>query len=237
MTVPTGAPDWQTQTQQHGQVIVLVSNSPIAAGSTVLFSGASAAWASFQVRFTCQAFGAILTIDWFADAGLTEGVGTDSWNITHLTGLQMVYPVQAPYCRIKVTNNQTTAAIAGTIYVIGTQINVESTKYLVTAQTVLQTGITLAASGTNAYHPSFLARGNAQLTFTPTDATGKLSVSLFAEDQAFNHNATLYSNPGPTGQVTVPLQIPDQPLGLNIVNTDGAAPHSYDVALIIPAAM
>lgn len=234
MTVPTGSPDGQAGTQQHGQVIIGRFLQPIAAGNTTLFSGASAAWASFQVRFTIQSFGAILTIEWFNDTALTQGVGTDTWNITHLTGLAMLYPVQAPFCRIHVTNDQTTAAITGTIYVIGTQINAERIRYIVTAQTVEQVAQTLLASASIAYHPAFIASGLATLTFTPTDALGKLSVSLFAEDEAFNHTGILYSNAGPTGQVVVQVSIPDAPLGVNIVNTDAGGPHSFGVTLVIP---
>lgn len=234
MTVPTGSPDGQAGTQQHGQVIVGKFSAAIAAGVTVLYSGPSAAWASFQIRVTTQTFGCVFSVAWFADSALTQGVGTDTWNVNHSTGLSAIYPVEAPFCKISVNNDTTTAAITGTIYVIGTQINAEVIKYPVTAQSLLLTNIAVLASATNSYHPSFIARGGGLFTFTPSDALGKLNVAIFAEDDGFNHLGTLYTLTGPTAPVSVLLSFPDQPLGVNVTNTDGAGPHSFGLALVIP---
>ena len=227
----TDSPDFQNVTQQHNQVIVLETGS-IPVGTSTLFSGASSAWASFQIRATTTVRGGVLTVNWFADAALTVGVGSDSWKINHLTGLSAIYPVQAPFCKITFTN-PSTAPASGTIYIVGTQLNAESTKYLVSSQFLVEQALSVPLSGDTTFFPSFLARGDATLTINPHDTAGKLRYELQITDNLFNLVGVLIGPLLPTGLTQVNFVVPDQPLALDILNTDATTAHVTDVTLVI----
>lgn len=229
----TDAPDFQTVTQQHGDVIVIVSGV-IAAGTQTLFQGASSSWASFQLRATMNSGSGIFIVDWFADSAMTEGVGNDAWLVSAVCGLSAIYPVQAPFCKVKFDCTDTSAQ-SGTLYVVGTQIPAESIRYLTTAQVVQVLGATVAAGGEDIYNPGFLARGPATLAMNHLDATGKITFDVVTTDQHGNVTAFVIRVPGPTVDTQVNFYCPDLPLQVLVVNTDAVAGHPYDVMLTIPS--
>jgi hypothetical protein len=235
MTVPTGTPDFQSVTQQHNQVLVINEGQTLTPGTHTLFSGASAAWASFQIRCTLNTGQGILTINWFTDSGLTNGVGTDSWKLNNNRGLSMVYPVQAAFCTITFNNTAATNASV-TSYVVGTQIPVEAIKYLVTSQTLEYISHTVAANTTEQVPVPFICRGPCWLYMNPADSSASLNMRVVAVDEAGNIVAQIMSAGFPASLFQGIGYVPDQPLALLLINSDAVNPHTFTGSFVIPNA-
>lgn len=228
-----GAPDWQQAQQHHTQVLFNDDPATYPVGVTTKYAGPSSAWASLQVR--CQAnsgFGHVF-IHWYTDAAFVNGVGVDTWAITPNTGVSMTYPVQAPFVRIGFSN--TSAGNDSIVfYVVATQIPAQKVEYLVTAQTVYVLGGSAPANGNVLAFPAFVQRGPAQLLFQDTNASGKLGVSVRVLTDDSSEIAYIYAANPPQTLLVTSLYVPDQPLALNVFNTDAVNAHPYDLCFAIP---
>lgn len=78
----------------------------------------------------------------------------------------------------------------------------------------------------------YVVPGNAFLSFTPADATGKIQVQVQAINKSNQVSFTLFNNSGPTAPINVPLLLPYAPCQLVLTNTDAANPHTYTACLL-----
>ena len=90
----------------------------------------------------------------------------------------------------------------------------------------------LAASAVDSLLVDYVVPGNAFLSFTPADATGKIQVQVQAINKSNNVSFTLFNNPGPTAPINVLVILPYAPCQLVLTNTDGAAAHTYTACLL-----
>jgi hypothetical protein len=232
MTVSTGTPDWQAVTQQHNQVLCDNLAQSYAPGSNTLYSGAAANMSSLQIRVTCGGGYGKLKVSWYSDSGMTRLYGADEWMINTAAGLLCSYPVQAPFCVIEF---DTTSAGDATIsaYIIGTQIPSTRIEYLVTSQTIYVYDHTIDAGATENYYPEFLIRGNASLILESNDSSAVVETTVYMTDESGAATGYIMDALPLTDYFTAQFQIPDQPVMVELVNTDASNPHNVTVCLVI----
>ena len=90
----------------------------------------------------------------------------------------------------------------------------------------------LAALAVDTLLVDYVVPGNAFLSFTPADATGKIQVQVQAINKNNQVSFTLFNNPGPTVPINVPLILPYAPAQLVLTNTDAGAAHTYTACLV-----
>lgn len=228
-----GRPDFQTVDQQSSTTVVSQVGISFPTGFTLLYAGPASSWASLLCRFTAVTGAARVTLTWFADVARTEQIGRDVFLINNNTGAEFRYPVKGPVLTIDLQNDAGAAQVM-TIWVSATQSPADGTTYTVQAQQAGQLSRVYNLSETANFFPGFLLSGMATLTFNPFDTTGKLLVAVFVTDQFGTNVRRLAYLPAATVPTSVSFAVPDQPLKLTVVNTDGAATHEADVSLVVP---
>jgi hypothetical protein len=225
-------PDFQAVTQQHNVVIVNEYPATLPAGYTVIYQGPSSSWASLQARVFPETGYGQFEVFWYIDSAFTQGAGEDGWLVNDDTRLNMLYPVQAPYCKI-LFHNTTTTPMSCYIYVAGTQLQVERVRYLVTDQTVFLYDETIAGDGILNEYLGFIQSGQGTLTVNPHDTNGNVNYYVYATDETQTIQGILADLTGPTAYVQANFAVPDQPIVLHIVNTNGTTGRTFDASLVV----
>lgn len=102
MTLVGDSPDW-TRIAGGGGTIIISSTSNPGGNGPAPFTEYVGAWQSFTVRAAVNVAGARLwsvLVEWFADAGLTIGLGSTSMDVVPGLATTVNVPCIAPYARI-----------------------------------------------------------------------------------------------------------------------------------------
>lgn len=233
MTTPHGHPDYQA--------IVNASSANILGGPATVFPVGHtltpvipvANWGSLLLSVQPSAGFAKVFLRHWQDAAGTISLGNDNWAVNTGTGLAVRAPLRGPYVQIDVDVTSAGAMTANASALFQSTTASELT-FPVGWQGATDQGHVLAASANKGYAPAFIAAGRAWLMFQPADATGKLQVVLYGTDETGTAYGILYINVAPAAPVYQLLELPDTPLFLQVLNNDGAAPHTYTISLIIP---
>lgn len=227
----TGYPDFQSYPQWLTEPVVNLQAANLPNGTNVLYAGASPAFAALQIRATPNNGYGRLQVQWFLDAALTVGAGTDTWQVNAQTGLLIIYPVQAPYCKI-VFITTSAAALGGLILVTPTNVPVPGAVSRANNIGIHDTSTSVAASATHLTIPPFLGQGPATWWVAPADTSAKLSLSVVATDETGAVVYTILDAGTPTAGTSFALTVPLVPIAVRAVNTDAAAAHVYSQSLI-----
>jgi hypothetical protein len=233
MTTPHGHSDWQ-------QIVNTSSPNLLSGPGTVFPVGHNktpvipcANWGSITAEIRPTAGTGVLIINHWLDSAGTLSAGNDAWRVNTNTAVNVRSPLRATYVQLD-TLVTSAGAMTADAQAFFQSTTADRLSFPVGFQGASDLAKTLAASASINYFPPFIASGRAWLWFNPNDASGKLSCVLYGSDEkgiAFEVLAKLVTTTPPIAQL---LEVPDAPLILQVINGDGAAPHTFDISLTIP---
>jgi hypothetical protein len=228
-----GYPDFQAFANRRTANLLSSLSQTLATGEHDTDVMAVASYSGLQIRVVPSAGYASVSVIWYLDAAGTQILSSDAWPVNSFTGLSAIYPVFAPFMKFSVNVTSAEDLVAAT-FIAGLAIGPERPIYPVGSQTVKATARTLAASGSDYYHPSRICRGTGFFTFRPYDTAGKLDVSIqtFTEAGVFVAKVAVFGTP--TAIVNQQIQLPDTNWNVAVVNNDTGAGHKYDMGLVVP---
>lgn len=225
-----GHPDWQAYSNWRDSFIYsgIVNVPP---GGNIEFGDfVTTNWAALIVHVEAFSPGLELEIEWYADVAQTQDVDTDFINATVNTDVSLIVPCKGNLAVISFFNPNGTT-VAGVLSVQPTNYVTTKFTYLSSPQITNQLGATLAHSTSATIFPNRVVGGPATLVFNPHDTTGKLNMSLSVVDATNTTFARPVSLVAPTTMQTLNMNLPGEPLRMDITNTDTVAAHVYDVTL------
>lgn len=231
MTTPSGGyPDFQAPVQWKGARVSAPSGA-LAFGThdLGLINLTNFASLGFTMKVTAGNLDAILTF--WADQAMTIKVDTYTIPIVSGTTVDLLVPAVAAYVDISV-NVQTGGGATLSYNFTPSNVPTNELSFVGPPQLLFDTGFTLAASGVRITAPFYIVPGPAYFEFLPYDAAGKLQIDFQSMTSSGGPGARLIRQNGPTTEFFRSLILPAAPLQLTITNTDAAAAHQYDVALI-----
>lgn len=224
-----GHPDWQTYPNWRGAPFVKESVI-FPMGGTVRGPFAVNNYQSIHVTAFCPADNMQLILRTFTDPTLT--VQVEEIDITFNAGLTVnaIIPLSANTLSVVIEN--TGLAGADLDYSI-TPVNIPVAKptFYGVVNVISVNNDALAAGGTANFSLPYMEPGLAHLFLNPHDATGKLNFSVFAGSPTAT-GGLVYRNIGPTVSDQRLIALADRAYFIQVVNTDGAGPHTFDAALI-----
>jgi hypothetical protein len=231
MTVPNGHPDYQDYpVWRSGNLLPTFSDS-LGAGTTTYGPFVMTHWSAVSVRAFVSSGNGVFKVNWWADQAMTQGLGAESFEISASTSLLTSLPVAGPYMSIAITAGPVTPLILNH-WVMGSNNNPGRPIFPVVTDQVTALASSVPASTTFNLHPGWIVAGWSYLYFRPLDVTGKLSVEIDQIDKSGVTQARLYGPVLPTTQITQQFIAPGHPIQVQIINTDGAGAHSFDLNLL-----
>lgn len=231
MTAPSGGyPDFQSYASFKGTPIVAASAAR-AAGLFVVGDMNLANYGSLNAFMQCTAGNGELQIIWWTDSTKTTKVDTHLIPIVANTTINLALPTLSSFVTIKINvvsgggmteSHMMTPSNAISPYIVNLSI----------PDPAVRNAQVLAASAVDTLLIDYVVPGNAYLSFTPADATGKIQVQVQAIDKSNNVSATLFNNAGPTAAINTALLLPYAPCQLVLTNTDGVGAHTYTACLL-----
>lgn len=231
MTTPSGGyPDFQSYASFKGTPIVAPLTAR-AAGTFTIGDMNLGNYGSLNAFIKCTAGNGELSIKWWTDSTKTTLVDTHLIPIVANTTIDLALPTLSSFVTIAINvvsvggmteAHMMTPSNAIPPYIVNLSI----------PDPAGRTAKSLAASAVDTLLVDYVVPGNAFLSFTPADATGKLQVQVQSIDKTNSASFTLFNDPGPTSKINTPLLLPYAPCQLVITNTDGAGPHTYTATLL-----
>jgi hypothetical protein len=192
---------------------------------------AVSSWAAVTLRYVSTAGFGQVSLVWYADsAGATE-ITRDTWLVSFSTGLFVTVPVKGPFVRL-IFNNTGGTNWSVNQSLTGTNNAVPGVRYPVTGNALIDTNVPLLPSATSEEALPWIKGGAAVFAFRPADATGKLTPIVQQFNEAGTETGQVVNMSGATAPFVVSVALPDTPCGLRVINTDGAASHTYTASLI-----
>lgn len=233
MTTPHGHPDSQSIVNTNSANLLGGPGTAYPVGHTLSPVIPCASWGSLSVNFFPTAGQGQVFIRHWTDAAGTKTAGNDSWPVNSLTNLNVRSPLRANYVQLDINVTSAGPLTANAIATLQST-TADKLSFPVGFQGVHDQSKTLAASTSVNYNPAFIAAGRAYLFFQPQDTSGKLSCIVYEADQAgvaFGILAKLVTTAPPVSQL---LEVPDTALIVQVINSDAAAAHTFDLSLVIP---
>lgn len=230
MTSPIGTPDDQVQTNAAADPY---ANGSFAApvGNTVIASGPCGSMPAISVLADTITSGVQVNFLFFSDPLFGNQTGAWTLNLGGSSISRAIGPILGNYFQVNLHN---ATAGAATVVVRATPVNVQVARVVnLSDQNYISSGLTsVPASGTVTLMLPQVQAGQCWFWFSPADATGHLTANVVADAgyAAFGGPAFIASNP--VAEVDRILGLPDLPMGVSVVNNDGAAAHSFRLALI-----
>jgi len=231
MTVPSGGyPDFQAYASFKGTPIVAASAAR-AAGLFTVGDMNLANYGSLNAAVKCTAGNGELKITWWTDSTKTISIDTHQIPIVANVTIDLALPTLSSFVTIAINvvsgggmteSHMFTPSNAIPPYIVNLSI----------PDMAGNNAKSLAASAVDSLLVDYVVPGNAFLSFTPADATGKIQVQVQAINKSNNVSFTLFNNPGPTAPINVLVILPYAPCQLVLTNTDGAAAHTYTACLL-----
>jgi hypothetical protein len=226
-----GYPDWQGYSQWRGPSFINDELSyPV--GNTNRGRYLVNNYASLNIVFEPVPADIGCYINFYDTLTSVDSLSGYGFTASANTGVDVLLPARGNYFEITIVNTGGGSGSA-ILYVATSNIPVPRPVYNSSGQSILSGFQTLAASGTTTFPLTSISPGQAELWFQPTDATGKLFVNVYA---LLNNGATqtqFFQFQGPTANSNAMIMIPDAPVIIQVVNSDGGAAHSYRLALIV----
>lgn len=234
MTTPNGHPDFQAYAQWRGLNLLPTFSDTLAAGTYTFGPFLMTQWSAVWIRAFVSSGNGTFKINWWADSGMTLGLGADTFPISANTSLQCSLPISGPYMEITITSGPVSPLVLNH-WVTGSNNNPGRPIFPIVTDQVIDLARSVPASTVFNRSPGFIAGGWGYILFNPNDATQKLTVEVFQTDQSGVVTARIWGPESPPVFVSQQFIIPAQPTIVRITNTDAAAAHSYDLYYIITA--
>ena len=230
--MPVGHPDYQSVPNWQSFNLLPASSVNQAPGSIAGVVIPVSQWAATRLRVLPSAGQAVLTLNWWLDAGGTNGAGSETFRVNSHTGLNVVIINEAQFIQLTI-NNTGAVNFAARTYMAGVNAHAGKVSYPVISNEVNILGETIPASG-SAKHPlGWLQPGPVYLNINPADATGKLQFFLTLEDEAGNTIGNLGGPYQPTTDFNLTVYTVPEILSLHLFNQDAAGAHTYTATLLI----
>lgn len=229
----TDFPDWQAFPNAQSDNLFTSFSQNLAPGIHQGQVLPALSWSSVMIAVSASAGAAQLTLNHFADAAGTQQIDSDTWPFNAATALRVRSPLRGKYVRIDL--NVTSAVnLQASLWANFLSASSERISFPVAAQNASAFGATVPAGGVQTYVLGEIAAGLALFFFTPHDNTGKLLVHIHAVTELGVSSTLVADFSGPTGTVQQLITLPDYILEVEIDNSDGVNPHTYDFSLTIP---
>lgn len=223
-----GYPDFQNYPSWRSANLAGGTNQVFAVGTTTLFTAAMQNYSSLRLRVTPSAGYGQVKVLWYLDSGLTQLLTTLTWSVSPTTRLSVLMPAQSGWCEVQVTVTSATA-MTTTAFAAADNTQAPQISYPVTLQTINQVNVALAASASAIYPAGFIVRGTAAVSFSPADTAGKLDLQAVRLAAAGTVSQVLAELGAPTALANLSAPVLDDAWGLQVTNTDGAAPHTFSL--------
>lgn len=229
----TDYPDWQTFPNAQSDNLFPSYTQVLTPGLHTGTMLPALSWSSVIVIAGPSAGAGQIQIGHFADLAGTQEIDSDTWPINTSTRVVVRTPLRGKYLRIDYT---VTSAGSMTVQNWANFLSASSDRisFPVSQQNLSDFSHALPASATATYNIGEIVGGQAFFYVKPYDATGKLSVFMICVDELGNPGQLVCDFGNPTAILRQQLAIPDKIVQVNIVNTDGAAAHTYDFSLTVP---
>lgn len=196
-----------------------------------IYQGVVGNYASLHLHIGGNAPGLNTLLSWFPDSTFGAAFTQQSIWTTAVTAADLVVPLLSPYLKIDV---QTALGGSGDVIVQATPINVPVARptYQGGQNYIAQAITAVPLSTTASLFQATVQPGLAWFMFEPQDATGKLTVEIAIGAGVPSANNKVFHLAGATAEIDRLVVLPDVPVQVNIINTDGTAAHSYRAALV-----
>jgi hypothetical protein len=232
MTV--GFPDYQASSNTTGPPIANQAAFSLSNATPFNASGPVASWASSRIRVfpSGSGQGCTVTVTYYADAALTQPVGSYQWIIAAPSALAVVTENLGPFVNINVTTT-TVAAFNCLIQLIPQSAGVTGIRYIAVGNEAHMVNVSVPASTTTSVAMPFTTEGPGQWTTYARDASAKLNVAIWQVGQNGGQSIKLDEQDGIVNPTNRPLYGGNQSIVMFVTNTDGAAAHSLDARVVI----
>ena len=171
-------PDWDASVVWQGPDLYAQSSGAIPVSGTVIYSGPVTNWPSLLLRAQATAGGFRLGLHWYLDSALTLAMGTDVFDSYTPAGFYALYEVQAPYVKLVVQSATTSPAAAGELVILPTRSPALGFRPLVTPQSVILNGQSIAAGATLTEQFTFIALGQMSVYIYSVSTANVLEFTL-----------------------------------------------------------
>lgn len=223
-----GHPDGQNFPIWQGSAISTGLHN-VVSGTPVVNQWTTVNFASAYILVGPLSAGVTAVLAFFADAAFTQQIILKAWIIRSGNSVSVITPALGPYARLNVNTAQA-GTIATGIVIVPVNTPVPGDVYPDSGNTVRDPLNLATPNQVVDYFFPFVSEGEGLLVFTPTDATGKLSIAVNEVNEAGTIDGIAYTNPGPVAS-TGPIFFKSsrQQMKVTITNNDGAANHGYSV--------
>lgn len=229
----TDYPDWQSFPNAQSDNLFSVFNATLPPGTYNTAILPALSWSSIIIISGATAGAYQIAIVHWADAAGTQAIDSDSWPVNASTRLVVRSPLRGKYVQIFITVTSAVNA-TGTFWANFLSASSDRISFPVGQQNLSDFNHALAASATKTYDIGEIVGGQAFFYVKPYDATGKLAVTILTVDELGNPGQLVCDFGNPTAILRQQLAVPDKIVRVQVVNTDGAASHSYDLSLTVP---
>lgn len=228
-----GFPDYQAYAVWRSSNLLNAYHQVLSQGDNLSGVQSMSQWRSAQVRVrgdSATTGNALVTLSWYDDTNKSHNLGSDDWPVNLATALDVLVPAKGPYCELNI-HVVSAATFTAATQLVGTNIGSDKISYPNSENFINETGVTVAA-GTNSDDVlPFVYGGLASVNFVPSDTAGKLTfiIGRYNGDGTFDDQVHNYGQP--TAPVNDLIVLPDAICGIHVINTDGAAPHTFGARL------
>jgi hypothetical protein len=230
-----GYPDYQSYAQWRGAVFQ--QNNAEAIPNTGKIHGPFAMyqWSAVHVRVSATVGYFRVRVRWWADAAGTISVGGDNCNMPNTAVLNVYVPSKGPYVTLEF---DTVSAAGATAAVTFTPMNGATSRiyYPVTFNPLADATVSIAASGQLLIPQYTIHKGLATVNYVPGDANGKIHLTFITVNVDGTISQNLWDFGNPVASLFQQVVWPDVPVEITLVNTDGAAAHTFSLYVTYGAA-
>lgn len=226
-------PDWQTFPTAMASNLFTSPSQNLAPGHHVTAVLPVTSFSSLSVVVLPTAGAGQLIVNHWADAAGTISTDTDTLRYRVGGALVVRLPLRSAYVSIDLFVTSAVNLVASTW---ATLLNSASDRvsFPLPGQQAGVDNTVLNGGATDQWRMPAIVGGNATLAFLPGNTLAKLTVEVFTEDELGNAMYHLMFPVAPVNGIVQPLSLPSEVVLIQVVNTDGAAAHSYGVSLVWP---
>lgn len=230
----TDFPDWQQFPTAMGANLFPGVSQVLAPGAHPTLVTPVTSYSSLSVVISPTAGAGRLTVSHWADPAGLVSAETDTWRFRPGASLVMRTPLRAAYVSLTLTvtsaGNLTASTWASLLASASDRVS-----YPVIGQVANIDSRPLAAGAFDQWRLPAIVSGPAMLAFSPADATGKLSVEVYATSELDVEDYMIMFPVAPTVPLMQPLQLPGDITVVQVTNTDAVNPHTYGMTMVCPS--
>lgn len=227
----TDYPDWQTFPVAMGTNLFTSPSGPIPPGTYPTAVIPVTSFSSLSVVIVPTAGAGTLTVNHWADAAGTISTESDTFRFRVGGALVVRTPLRSGYVSLTLAVTSP-GNLTGSYWATLLASASEHVTFPVTGQQAGVDNTTIAAGATDQWRLPAICGGEALLSFLPGNTLSKLTVEVITEDELGNEMYHLMFPVAPAAGINQLLVLPGEVVVVQVVNTDGAAAHSYGVSLV-----